>query len=165
MSAAAKILDEESSAWKNRPLGRYQYLMLDARYENVRQAGSVASCAVVVAIGINYEGRRDVIGVSVCMSEAEVHWRTFLESLIKRGLHGIRMIISDAHVGLQKAREACFPGVPWQRCQFHLQQNAMSYVPKISMRKEVGGDIRSVLNAPDRAEAERLLKIRKVSSQ
>jgi len=113
-----------------------------------------------VAIGIDYEGHRDVIGVSVCLSEAEVHWRTFLESLIKRGLHGLRMIISDAHSGLQKAREACFPGVSWQRCQFHLQQNAMSYVPKISMRKEVGGDIRSVLNAPDRAEAERLLKIR-----
>ncbi len=160
VSAAAKMLDEESSAWRNRPLGRYQYLMLDARYENVRQAGSVASCAVVVAIGIDYEGRRDVLGVSACLSEAEVHWRTFLDSLIKRGMHGLRMIISDAHSGLGKAREACFPGVPWQRCQFHLQQNAMSYVPKISMRKEVGSDIRSVLNAPDRVEAERLLKIR-----
>ena len=122
VSAAAKMLDEESSAWRNRPLGRYQYLMLDARYENVRQAGSVASCAVVVAIGIDYEGRRDVLGVSACLSEAEVHWRTFLDSLIKRGMHGLRMIISDAHSGLGKAREACFPGVPWQRCQFHLQQ-------------------------------------------
>ncbi len=160
VSDAAKELDVEINMWRNRPLGRFQYLMLDARYENVRQAGSVASCAVLVAIGITYDGRRDVLGVSACMSEAEAHWRAFLDSLVGRGLHGIRMIISDAHSGLGKAREACFPAVPWQRCQFHLQQNAMSYVPKITMRKEVCQDIRSVLNAPDRMEAERLLKIR-----
>ena len=70
------------------------------------------------------------------------------------------MVISDAHTGLRKALETCFPGTPWQRCQFHLQQNAMSYVPKVSMRTEVATDIRSVLNAPDRQEAGRLLKIR-----
>jgi len=160
VSAAAKILDEEIEARRNRLLGKYQYLILDARYENVRQSGSVASCAVLVAIGIDYEGRRNVLGVSVSLSEAEVHWRTFLESLIRRGMHGLMMVISDAHSGLKKALEACFPGVPWQRCQFHLQQNAMSYVPKVPMRKEVGADIRSVLNAPDHAEADRLLKIR-----
>lgn len=160
VSAAAAILDEEVAAWRNRPLGRYQYLILDARYENVRVSGSVASCAVLVAIGIDYEGRRDILGVSVSLSEAEVHWRTFLESLIQRGMHGLRMVTSDAHVGLRKALEACFPGVPWQRCQFHLQQNALSYVPKISMRKEVGADIRSVLTAPDRMEADRLLNLR-----
>jgi len=159
VSDASKDLDGEIEAWRNRPLGRYQYLMLDARYENVRQAGTVASCAVLVAIGIDYEGRRDVLGVSACLSEAEVHWRRFLERLVNRGLHGIMMIISDAHMGLGKAREACFPSVPWQRCQFHLQQNAMGYVPKITLRKEVGQDIRSVLNATDRPEAERLLKI------
>lgn len=160
VSAAANVLDEEIEAWRNRPVGKYQYLILDARYENVRQSGSVASCAVLVAIGIDYEGRRDVVGASVSLSEAEVHWRAFLESLIRRGMHGLLMVISDAHSGLRKALEACFPGVPWQRCQFHLQQNAMSYVPKVSMRKEVGADIRSVLNAPDRAEADRLLKMR-----
>lgn len=160
VSAAATVLDEEITAWRNRPLGRYQYLILDARYENVRVSGSVASCAVLVAVGIDYEGRRDVLGASVSLSEAEVHWRRFLETLIQRGMHGLRMVTSDAHVGLRKALEACFPGVPWQRCQFHLQQNAMSYVPKISMRKEVAADIRSVLTAPDRTEADRLLKLR-----
>lgn len=160
VSAAAKLLDEEIEAWRNRALGKYNYLILDARYENVRQSGSVASCAVLVALGIDYEGRRDVLGVSVSLSEAEVHWRTFLESLIRRGMYGLRMIISDAHSGLKKALEASFPGVPWQRCQFHLQQNAMAYVPKIAMRKEVGADIRSVLTAPDLAEARRLLQIR-----
>lgn len=160
VSAAASVLDEEIAAWRNRPLGRYQYLILDARYENVRVSGSVASCAVLVAIGIDYEGHRDVLGVSVSLSEAEVHWRKFLETLIQRGMHGLKLVTSDAHVGLRKALEACFPGVPWQRCQFHLQQNAMSYVPKISMRKEVGADIRSVLTAPDRTEADRLLRLR-----
>lgn len=160
VSAAATVLDEEIAAWRNRPLGRYQYLILDARYENVRVSGSVASCAVLVAIGIDYEGRRDILGVSVSLSEAEVHWRKFLESLIQRGMHGLKLVTSDAHVGLRKALEACFPGVPWQRCQFHLQQNAMSYVPKISLRKEVGADIRSVLTAPDRTEADRLLRLR-----
>jgi transposase-like protein len=160
VSAAASVLDEEIAAWRNRPLGRYQYLILDARYENVRVSGSVASCAVLVAIGIDYEGHRDVLGVSVSLSEAEVHWRKFLETLIQRGMHGLKLVTSDAHVGLRKALEACFPGAPWQRCQFHLQQNAMSYVPKISMRKEVGADIRSVLTAPDRVEADRLLRLR-----
>lgn len=160
VSAAAAILDEEVTTWRNRPLGRYRYLILDARYENVRVSGSVASSAVLVAIGIDYEGRRDIVGVSVSLSEAEAHWRTFLESLIQRGMHGLRLVTSDAHVGLRKALEACFPGIPWQRCQFHLQQNAMSYVPKISMRKEVGADIRAVLTAPDRMEADRLLRLR-----
>jgi putative transposase len=153
-------LDEEIGAWRTRPLGRFQYLLLDARYENVRQAGTVVSSAVFVAVGIDYEGKRDVLGVSVSLSEAEVHWRSFLVSLMERGLHGIAMITSDAHAGLRKALEACLPGTPWQRCQFHLQQNAVGYVPKVSMRKEVAADIRTVLNAPDREEANRLLKLR-----
>lgn len=160
VSAAARELDEEITAWRTRPLGRYQYLLLDARYENVRQAGTVVSSAVFVAVGIDYEGKRDVLGVSVSLSEAEVHWRSFLVSLMERGLHGIAMITSDAHAGLRKALEACLPGTPWQRCQFHLQQNAAGYVPKVSMRKEVAADIRTVLNAPDREEANRLLKLR-----
>jgi len=102
VSAAASVLDEEIAAWRNRPLGRYQYLILDARYENVRVSGSVTSCAVLVAIGIDYEGHRDVLGVSVSLSEAEVHWRKFLETLIQRGMHGLKLVTSDAHVGLRK---------------------------------------------------------------
>jgi len=160
VSDAAKELDEEINAWRNRPLGRYQYLMLDARYEHVRQANAVVSSAVLLAVGMTYEGQRELLGVSVSLSEAEVHWRQFLQSLMERGMHGLAMVISDAHTGLRKALETCFPGIPWQRCQFHLQQNAMSHVPKVSMRSEVAGDIRSVLNAPDRQEADRLLKFR-----
>jgi len=114
----------------------------------------------LLAVAITYEGQRELRGVSVSLSEAEVHWRQFLQLLMERGMHGLTMVISDAHTGLRKALETCFPGMPWQRCQFHLQQNVMSHVPKPSMRAEIAADIRSVLNTPDRQEADRLLKIR-----
>jgi len=154
VSRAAQVLDEELESWRNRPLGAVPYVILDARYEKVRHAGSLRDCAVLVAIGILPDGRRSVLGVSVSLSEAEVHWRTFLKSLIDRGLHGIQLIVSDDHPGLQQARQACFPGVGWQRCQFHLMQNALHYVPKVSLRIEVSQDLRNVFNAPDRHEAE-----------
>ncbi len=114
-------------------------------------------CAVLVAIGVLENGQRSVLGVSVSLSEAEVHWRDFLKTLIARGLHGIQLIVSDDHSGLKQARKACFPGIAWQRCQFHLMQNAMHYAPKISMRSEATQDLRNVFNAPDRHEADRLL--------
>ena len=158
VSRAAAMLDEELEAWRNRPLDRTPYVILDARYEKVRHGGSVRDCATLVAIGILEDGRRSVLGVSSALSEAEVHWRGFIESLIERGLHGVRMIVSDDHSGLRHAREACFPGTAWQRCQFHLQQNAIHYVPKMAMRTEVAEDLRSVFNAPDRHEADRLLR-------
>ena len=157
VSRAAELLDEELEAWRQRPLETVPYVILDARYEKVRHGGSVRDCAVLIAIGILGNGQRSVLGVSVSLSEAEVHWRTFLKSLIDRGLHGVQMIVSDDHTGLKQARKACFPGVAWQRCQFHLMQNALHYVPKVSMRPEVSVDLRNVFNAPDRAEADRLL--------
>jgi putative transposase len=159
VSRAAAMLDEELDAWRDRPLGRTPYLILDARYEKVRHGGSVRDCAVLVAVGITPEGKRSVLGVSVSLSEAEVHWREFLGSLIERGLHGVEQITSDAHEGLAAGRRACFNGVPWQRCQFHLQQNAMQYVPKIAMREEVAADLRAVFNAPDQHEAKRQLSL------
>jgi transposase-like protein len=76
---------------------------------------------------------------------------------VQRGLHGLELIISDAHSGLKAAKQAVFPSVPWQRCQFHLQQNAQSYVPKQTMKKEVANDIRAVLTAPNLDQAQRLL--------
>ncbi len=159
VSRAAALLDEELAAWRNRPLARIPYLILDARYEKVRHAGSVRDCAVLIAIGVLPDGKRSVLGVSVSLSEAEVHWREFLNSLIERGLHGVELITSDAHEGLRAARKACFNGVPWQRCQFHLMQNAMQYVPKVAMRAEAADDLRAVFNAPDRNEAERQLAL------
>jgi transposase-like protein len=95
----------------------------------------------------------------VSLSEAECHWRDFLRSLKKRGLHGIQMITSDAHSGLKAALKTEFSGVPWQRCQFHLQQNPSSHVPKMDMKKEVAEDIRNIFNAPDLVNAQRLLDV------
>ena len=159
VSRASQMLDEELDAWRNRPLDEFPYLILDARYEKIRHGGSVVPCAVLVAIGITPQGKRSILGVSVSLSEAEVHWRNFLASLQERGLHGVRYIVSDDHAGLKEARQGRFSGVPWQRCQFHLQQNAMQYVPKVAMREQVGDDLRNVFNAPDRSEAERQLQL------
>ena len=148
VSRAAKILDEELGKWRGRPLEEYPYLMLDAHYEKVRQNSSVQSCAVFTAIGINTDGKREIIGVSVSLSEAEVHWRAFLKSLLGRGLHGVKLITSDDHSGLKVARQSLFNGVPWQRCQFHLQQNARAYVPKKTMLKQVRDGLADIFAAP-----------------
>lgn len=157
VSRAAKLLDEELKFWRNRPLDAYDYLFVDARYEKVRRDHAVVDSAVFIAYGVGSDGKRRILGVSVALSEQEVHWRDFLTSLVTRGLHGIKLIISDAHTGLKAARKAVFPSVLWQRCQFHLQQNAQSYVPKKSMKTEVAADIRAILQAPNDEEAKRLL--------
>ena len=157
VSRAARLLDDELEAWRTRPIGETPYLILDARYEKVRHGGAVVDCAVLVAIGVGIDGRRRVLGVSVSLSEAEVHWRDFIGSLRARGLIGVRLVVSDDHAGLKAARRAELPGVAWQRCQFHLQQNAAAFVPQTAMRREVARAIRSVFNAPDRETAERTL--------
>jgi putative transposase len=97
-----------------------------------------------------------VLGVSVALSEAEVHWRAFLDGLIARGLRGVKLIVSDNYRGLKAARLALFAGFPWQRCQFHLQQNAQSYVQKIQHCVPIARQIRQLFNAPDVNEAQRL---------
>jgi len=158
VSRVAGILDEELEKWRNRPLGQYPYLVLDAHYEKVRTCGSVLPCAVLTAVGIDTEGRRSILGVSVSISEAEPHWRGFLKGLQQRGLSGVKYIVSDDHDGLKAALNAVMPGVLWQRCQCHLQRNAASYVPKLKMRKQVHNDIRDIFNAPDRQQAESRLK-------
>lgn len=158
VSRAAKQLDESLEAWRKRSLGECQYLFLDARYEKVRRENTVLDSAVFIAYGIDNSGKRRLLGVSVALSEQEVHWRGFLTSLVERGLHGIKLIISDAHAGLKAARVAVFPSIPWQRCQFHLQQNAQSHVPKKSMKQMVASDIRAILQASDDEEAKRMLQ-------
>ena len=158
VSRAAAELDEMLEAWRTRDLGRYRYIVLDARYEKIRQGGQVLDAAVLIACGIDAAGNRDVLGCSVSLSEAEVHWRAFMSQLKDRGLHGLELIVSDAHEGLKAARKAVFPSVPWQRCQFHLQQNAGHYVPKMDLRAPVAADIRAIFTAPDQDRAEHLLQ-------
>jgi transposase-like protein len=108
-------------------------------------------------VGITLQGKREILGVSVSLSEHEVHWRNFLESLKKHGLGGVQLVTSDDHAGLRAARLAVFGGVPWQRCQFHLQQNAQAYVPHQDMQAKVADDMRTIFNAPDRMTAEAYL--------
>jgi transposase-like protein len=158
VSRAAGQLDGSLESWRQRPLGEIRYLFLDARYEKVRQDGQIRDLAILTAMGIDPQGKRQLLGVSVSLGEHEVHWRTFLQGLAQRGLCGVRLITSDDHAGLRAARQAVFGGIPWQRCQFHLQQNATAYVPHKEMLKEVAADIRTVFNAPDRPTADQYLK-------
>lgn len=155
VSRAARQLDEELEAWRRRALGAIRFLALDARYEKVRRGGSVVDCAVLIATGVRPDGKRTVLGVSVSLSEAEVHWREFLASLQERGMHGIEMVTSDDHAGLRVALAARLPGVAWQRCQFHLQQNALAYSPRQAMRRPVARALRSIFDAPDRPASRR----------
>ena len=155
VSRATQELDEVLEYWRNRELGRIAFVQLDASYEKVRVDGSVRSCAVLIATGVNTDGKRMIPGVSVSVSEAEIHWRDFLLSLKNRGLHGINMVTSDDHSGLKAALQAAFPGASRQRCQVHLQRNASQYVPKKYMKEIVAKDIRMIFNAPDKKEAER----------
>jgi putative transposase len=153
VSRATAMLDETLAAWRARPLGQVKYLILDARYEKIRQGGCVVDCAVLIAIGVDADGRRSVLGVSVSLSEAEVHWREFFKSLLARGLHGVELITSDAHAGLTEARKACFTGVSWQRCRFHLMKNALAHVPREEMKRDVIDDLGSVLDSADQQAA------------
>lgn len=159
VSRAAAELDTMLESWRTRPIGaEISYLIADATYEKVRVGGQVRSCALLTAIGVRKDdGKRLVLGCSVSLSEAEVHWRDFFKGLKARGLGLPRMVTSDAHEGLAAARQACFPGVPWQRCQFHLQQNASAHVPRQDMKEEVAATIRKIFNAPDRNTADLLL--------
>lgn len=157
VSRAVAELDEHFKQWRERPLARMPYLQVDARYEKIREGGLVIDEAVLTAIGIDSQGHPQVIGTSVSRSEAEVHWREFLQSLVERGLSGVELITSDSHAGLEAARKAVLPSVPWQRCQFHLQQNASQYVVRVEQRQEVAADLRTVFNARSREEADQLL--------
>jgi len=158
VSRAAALLDEELEAWRSRPLGCFRYLFLDARYEKSREYGVADDCAVLTAIGIEPSGKRRVLGVSAAFSEAEVHWRAFLESLVARGLQGVEFITSDDHPGLKAARKAVLPGARWQRCQFHLAQNAIHHAPNQAIRKSIGEELRDVWDAPSLGSAEEQLK-------
>lgn len=158
VSRAAALLDEELEAWRTRPLGEIRYLILDARYEKMRQGGVVRDAAVFSAIGIGSDERRRVLGVSVALSEAEVHWRGFLDDLVARGMRGVEFIVSDDHAGLRAARRAVLGSATWQRCQFHLAANAIHHAPNVAIRARIGSELRSVWNAGSLAKAQAALE-------
>lgn len=153
VSRVAELLDAELEAFRSRPLDECPVVYVDAHYEKVRQEGQVRDLALLKAVGVNRWGKREVLGVSGEISEAEVHWRGFLEDLQQRGLKGIELIVSDDHSGLRAARRAVFPSVPWQRCQFHLSQNAQHWGRSREEKKAIAQAVRDLFTCPSREEA------------
>jgi len=148
VSRVTQELDGQFEQFRNRPIGEICYLIVDAIYLKVRHNGCVIDMAILLAYGVTPDGKREILGASASLSEAEVHWREFFQHLQSRGMRGLRLIISDDHAGMKKARAAVFPSVPWQRCQFHLCQNAQSYAPKKSMRGEIAEVMREIFQSP-----------------
>jgi putative transposase len=131
ISRMVQSLDEELQKFAQRRLEEpYPYLILDARYEKVREDGAVRSQAVLIAIGINWEGRRCVLGVELANRESASSWRDFLAELRKRSLHGVEFVVSDDHAGLRRAIQEVLPEAGWQRCYVHFLRNALDYLPR-----------------------------------
>lgn len=156
VSRIVKTLDTELDQWRNRSLkdNPFLYLIVDARYEKVRVADTVRDMAVTWAIGIREEGTREVLGVSLSFSEAEIHWRDFLKSLTTRGLHGVTYVVSDDHIGLKNALKSVFPNVAWNRCHTHLARNTQDHVSKQENKDQVARDLRDILQAPSQPLAQ-----------
>lgn len=126
-----KTLDAQLEAFAQRSLDEpYPYVIFDARYEKVREGGIVVSQAVLVALGINWDGRKEVLGLELANRESVTSWRDFLLNLRKRGLHGVEFAVSDNHAGLKKAIMEIYPGAVWQRCYVHFLRNALDYLPR-----------------------------------
>jgi len=159
VSQLNKQLDEEFEKWRTRPLEEMRYLIIDATYYKVRIDGVVRDCATLKAIGVRRgDGKRVVLGVSCALSEAEVHWREFFTSLKQRGVGIPDYIVSDAHAGLRAALKAAFSASPWQRCQFHLQQNAQDHITKQSLKSSIAAEIKTIFNADSREHAQDRLR-------
>ena len=130
VSKLCSELDDQVGVFLKRPLtGEWTYLWLDATYLKVRDNGRVMSKAVVVAVGVTQDGRREVLGIDCGMAETEAFWTEFLRSLLSRGLSGVKLVISDAHEGLIAA-VAKLMGCAWQRCRVHFMRNALAHVPR-----------------------------------
>jgi putative transposase len=146
-------IDERVNAFLNRPIeGDWPYLWIDATYVKVRQAGRIVSVAVIIAVGVNTDGVREVLGLAVGPSEAEPFWTDFLRSLTRRGMRGVKLVISDAHLGLKAAIAKVFKAT-WQRCRVHFMRNALAYAGK-GQRQVVLALINTVF-AQDTIEAAR----------
>ena len=153
VSRLCQALDEEVERFRSRKLeGDYPYLWLDATFVKVREGGRVVSQAVVIAIGVNADGQREVLGLDVGPSEDGAFWLRFLRSLVARGLSGVRLVSSDAHEGLTGAIAAVLQGASWQRCRVHFLRNVLGLVPKAA-QEMVAATIRTVFAQPDPATA------------
>jgi putative transposase len=157
VSDLCKKLDPIVSAWSKRPLeAAHPFVFVDAMVIKVREEGRVRSRGVLIAIGVNAEGYREVLGLMLGDSESEESWSAFFRSLKDRGLHGVDVVVSDHHSGLIRAIRRHFQGVTWQRCQTHFMRNILDAAPK-SLQEELYRRIRAILEAPDPDTARLLL--------
>ena len=158
VSRITKNLDELVQDFRHRPLeDEYPYVWLDALYLKGRQNHRVVSLAVVVAVGVTHEGERTVLGFDVGASEEEAFWLEFLRSLVKRGLKGVQLVVSDAHEGLKTAVNTIFTGSSWQRCRVHFVRNVLAYIPKAD-KAMMAAAVRTIFAQPDRKAAGRQLR-------
>jgi len=154
VSRLVASLDAQATAFRTRRLdGDYPYIWVDARYEHVREDHRVQSMAVVIAYGVRADGVREVLGLDIGLREDVVVWRDFLHGLVARGVRGVKLVISDAHLGLQQAIKEVFLGAAYQRCRVHFMRNLLSRVPK-SAQAMVAATVRTIFDQPDRASAE-----------
>lgn len=164
VSRLCKEIDGIVSEFRNRSLSEkeYPYLWLDATFPKVREGGHVYSMAMVIAVAVNSNGEREVLGFDIGMSENGDYWTSFLKSLVDRGLHGIKLVISDAHSGLKSAINEVFTGVAWQRCQVHFMRNVLSQVPQ-KQKGMVAAITRTIFMQEDKKAAK--VCLRAVSDQ
>lgn len=160
VSRICKHIDADVAVLRNRDLSHqpFVYLWLDATYVHVREAGQVTSKAVVIATGLRADGYREILGVDVGDSENETFWTEFLRSLKDRNLHGVRLVISDAHAGLKAAIRRVFQGSGWQRCRVHAMRNLLA-VSKHQHRTVVAALIRTIFAQPDAKGARAQLRV------
>ena len=152
VSKLCKDIDERVGEFLNRPLtGDWPYVWLDATYLKVRQGGRIVSVAAIIAVAVNTDGRREIIGLGTGPSEAETFWTEFLRGLKARGLAGVKLVISDAHTGLKAAICRVFEAT-WQRCRVHWMRNALAHVPR-GQHTVVAAAIRQAFSQPDREQA------------
>lgn len=152
VSQLMKDLEPALEAFRTRPLGAFPYLLVDARFDKVREDHRVSSRAFLWASGVNEKGEREVLGWLDWRGETEVSWETLFNNLKVRGLRGVQLVVSDGHKGLVKAAGAAFPGAAWQECQAHFLRRAVEQVKMVD-QKAFRSDVRAVLHAPDRERA------------
>lgn len=156
VSEICKELDIPVKEFKNRPLtARYPFVIADAMYIKVREDHRVVSKAFMIAMGINTEGRKEIIGFDICDSEREMTWKGFFENLKERGLKNVDLITSDDHSGLVAAVKECFPGASWQRCQAHFTRNILDKMPK-KYRLGFAEQLRELFNVSTIEEARKI---------